>query len=220
MGPQFTGLDDRTVGFIAWKALRLGGRGVFAGYDSQDLQQDMLLKCWEASSRFDHTRSRFQTFLERVIDNLIASMIEARTATCRDYRRCRRSINEPVAFAGCGAIELGELVAEEDCQTLFGRTSLSARERIELQVDVDTVIATLPRKLAATATLLKSASVLETARKLGVPRGSLYRQIAKLRAAFAVAGLGLDLGHQCTASARPGRGAFASAVREDVREAR
>ena len=220
MGPQFADPGDPTIRFIRWKAVRLGGRGVFAGYDAQDLQQDMFLKCWEAFRRFDGSRSCLHTFLERTIDNLTASMVEARRASCRDYRRCRRSLSEPVASTSGDPAELGDLVSDDAYRMRFGRISLSAHESTELQVDVERIIATLPRKLAVIATHLKSLSVVETAHILRVPRATVYRRILKLRAAFAVAGLGLPLDHQRTAFARYGHLESASAFREDTGVAR
>jgi DNA-directed RNA polymerase specialized sigma24 family protein len=156
------GLDDRTMEFIRWKALRLGGSGVFTGYDAQDLKQDMLLECWRASSRFDHTRSCRRTFFQRVINNLIASMMEAQRAACRDSR-CLRSLNEPVAFAGNGPREFGDSIPDDNDGARVGRSSLCAYERSELLIDVARVIAILPRELAAIASLLQSVGIVETA---------------------------------------------------------
>ena len=42
---ELVGLDDRTTSFIRWKALHLGGRGVLAAYDAQDLMQEISLEC-------------------------------------------------------------------------------------------------------------------------------------------------------------------------------
>jgi len=189
MGPQFGDPDDPTIRFIRWKAVRLGGRGVFAGYDAQDLQQDMWLKCWEASRRFDGSRSCLRTFLERAIDNLIASMMEARRAACRDFGRCRLSLSDPAASTSGDPAEFGDLVSDDAYRMRFGLTSLSSYERTELEVDVERIIATLPRELAVIATQLKSLSVVETVHLLGIPRATLYRRIADIRDMFEVAGL-------------------------------
>jgi len=192
MASQLAGLDDRTIGFIRWKAHRLCGHGVFAGQDAQDLKQELFLECWRKSTQFDPAKSGSRTFLQKVINNRICNLVEAQSAERRDYRSCQCSLNDAVALDKSGPFEFGDSVSDADYATRMGRGSLSAHERTELQIDVDKVIATLPRELAAIATLLKSSSLVETARQLHISRATLYRRIADIRTVFTTAGLNVN----------------------------
>lgn len=211
MTARRAGLDERTAQFIRWNSIRLAGRGAFAGYAPQDLQQELLLECWKALPRFDHKRACRRTFFQRVIHNLIASTVEAQSAACRDYRRCRRSINEPVAFSKNCPEEFGDSISDNDYQARMGRAALSAYERAELQIDVRAVIATLPPELAAVALVLKSEGVVEAGYRLGLSRSTVYRRVANIRALFQSAGLDLYLSRRGPASVRRPHESVASA---------
>ena len=188
-GAELFGLDDRTMEFIRWKALRLGGRGVFTGYDAQDLKQEMFLECWKKSALFNPSKSCRRTFLQRVVNNWIGSFIEERTAGCRDYRLCQRSLDEPVPFTRSGTREFGETISAADYEMRVGRSHLSGHECAELQIDIARVITTLPTELAAVALLLKSVSAVDAGRRLGLSRSTLYRRLVTIREIFVAAGL-------------------------------
>lgn len=187
---ELVGLDDWTTSFIRWKAHQLGGRGVLAAYDTQDLMQEISLECWRKSSRYDTTRSTRRTFFRRISNNRIANLIEEQTAKCRDFRLCQRSLNDPTASAGNGAQEFGESISDRDYETRMGRSSLSTYERTELQIDVSRVISGLPAELSAVAVQLQSVRVVEAARRLNVSRSTLCRRIERIRDAFVAAGFG------------------------------
>src|SRR5208283_4908332 len=150
--------------------------------------------CLPRFQKFDPTKSSRGTFTRRIVNNGAATLIEARTAACRDYRACRKSLSDPLEFAAGESGELGDGVSSDDYEPRVGRSALSARERTELQIDVDKVIATLPNHLATVAIHLKFFSPTESVRQLGLTRSTLYRRIDDIRGAFEVAGLNLYVG--------------------------
>jgi RNA polymerase sigma-70 factor, ECF subfamily len=181
-------LTPALMKFVYLKAAALAGRYGFSRSDRDDIRQDLLLDCIARSPNFDPARSSPVTFFHRVILHGIATLLEAQRAGCRDYRRCRHSLNTPVQFND-ESIELGETISVDDYDYRLGRSVLPPLERTELQIDVALSISRLPAELTAVAVLLKTVSVVEAARRLGVSRSTLCRRVASIREIFIAAGL-------------------------------
>jgi RNA polymerase sigma-70 factor, ECF subfamily len=165
---------------------------VRAGYgygpdDRDDLQQDLWLDAFVRSRKFDKTRSGRRTFLYRVVNNRAATLMKARTAGCRDYRLCQRSVDEPVVPGGLEP--LANSVSADEYEARMCRRSLPRREHWELRTDIEKVIASLPADLASIVNQLGAGSVVEAARRLGLSRSTMYRRIAEIRNVFISAGL-------------------------------
>jgi DNA-directed RNA polymerase specialized sigma24 family protein len=214
---QLIGIDPGVRNMIHAKANALAGLYGFTSNDREDIAQELLLACILKLPRLDPGRSCQRTFLHLVVNSQVATLIERQMASRRDYRRCRSSLDDPVKSATGDWVELGETVSADDDEIQINRGVWWSRERAELRIDVSRVIATLPPELAAIATLLRSVSVVETARRLRVPRATLCRRLADIRRAFESAGLGLYLGRPGTALV--GRRHRSTAVVEAVAQA-
>jgi RNA polymerase sigma-70 factor (ECF subfamily) len=186
--PDQTALDPAIFKMVSIKAAGLAGRYGFSHSDRDDIRQELLLDCFVRLRRFDPAKSGRGTFVHRVATHRIATLLEAQRAECRDYRRCRDSLNDRVRFAD-EPIELGETISVDDREARIARSVLSPLERTELQIDVARVISRLPAELTAVAVLLQSVSVVEAAQRLRVSRSTLCRRVASIRGVFAAAGL-------------------------------
>jgi transcriptional regulator of acetoin/glycerol metabolism len=122
-----------------------------------------------------------------VVNNRAATLIEARTAGCRDHRLCQRSLDEPLTQSGYG--QLSETIAVDEYDSRMGRRSLSWHEHTDLRVDIQRVIDRLPMELGVIACLLATDSICQVARRLGLSRSTIYRRIEQLRTAFLCVGL-------------------------------
>jgi RNA polymerase sigma-70 factor (ECF subfamily) len=193
-------LDPGVWKMIRWRSHALVGAYGFTLADREDIQQELVLEVHRRMSRFDPSRSGRRTFIRRVADNRTANLIAEQQASCRDYRRCRHSLDEPVGQDRFD--QLRETMSADEYESRTGRASISWWEHSELRADVEEAISLLPVELAAIATLLKSVGVVDTARQLGVPRATLYRRIAAIRGVFASAGLNRYLSRSTTTSAR------------------
>jgi RNA polymerase sigma-70 factor (ECF subfamily) len=200
-------LDPGVWKLIRWRSHALVGAYGFTLADREDIQQELVLEVHRRMSRFDPSRSGRQTFIRRVANNRIANLIAEQRASCRDYRRCQHSLDEPVGQDRFD--QLGETISADEYESRTGRASISWREHSELRADVEKAISLLPVELAAIAILLRSVSVIETARLLNVPRATLYRRLADIRRAFESAGLDLYLGRPSTALVRRRHGSTA-----------
>jgi RNA polymerase sigma-70 factor (ECF subfamily) len=179
-------VDRMVVGIVRIHAARLIGRYGFTTADRDDISQEILRACIDSQRRYNPAKSSRRTFLCRVAGNQVANLRDSQSAACRDYRLCTNSLDGPVPIVASKSITLGDTMSAD---ARVGRSALSSWECEQLRIDVARVISTLPPELAAIARLLQSIAVVEVSRLLGMPRATLYRHIARIRQAFATAGL-------------------------------
>ena len=151
------------------------------------------MDCFLRLRKFDPDKSSRSTFVHRIVQHRVATLVDAQRAACRDYQRCRESLDDPSESGDSESISLGENVSNDDYEARIGRHERSSGERAEIQIDVSRVTATLPPELAAIAMLLTSMGATEAALHLQLPRATLYRRIADIRRSFEMAGLNLYL---------------------------
>jgi len=77
----------------------------------------------------------------------------------------------------------------EEFQQIAHPNGKSNKERIDLEIDLERVMESLPQELQQLCENLSKYSISETSRRLGVARSSLYRSIYKVRDAFEKAGM-------------------------------
>jgi RNA polymerase sigma-70 factor (ECF subfamily) len=172
---------------IRFKAAQLVRSGYgYSPDDRDDLQQDLWLDAFVRSRKYDPTRSSRGTFVNRLVSNHAATLLEARTAGCRDYRACTRSLDEPVGQDGVAAF--GQTLSTDEYESRIGHASMSSVQHSEMRADVESVIASLSPDLASVAELLMSMGVVDVARRLKVSRATVYRRISHIREVFEAAG--------------------------------
>ena len=191
---KYAGLDEYAVRLIRHKARQLVGRAGFVEADRHDIEQELAIDLLRRLPRFDAARSKRETFITRIIAHQVATLIEAQEAGLRDYRCCAGSLDERRDDQGEeGAASPSELPPVLD-QNEYRREVLAAARRDEdlvaLRADLARTLAELPAALRELAGELQTATVSEVARKRGIPRGTLYEAIARLRKRFDHKGLG------------------------------
>jgi RNA polymerase sigma factor (sigma-70 family) len=157
------------------KAARLVGKYGFAKDEVRDIGQDLLADLISRWPKFDPARGNEQAFIRRVMENRLATIVGARHARCRDYRRT-----------------LSDEAIEDKVQNSESADprSCTADETHNLKIDIRQLRAQLPPELAAIAVLLTTRTSREIVRLLGISRSTLYRRIRELRSA--AIGIGLD----------------------------
>jgi RNA polymerase sigma-70 factor (ECF subfamily) len=126
----------------------------------EDLEQQVMIAVWLATSCYDPSRASLRTFVERVAANRIVSLL-------RSVRHSGRSREVPLEKASALAAPDG---------------------RDELRADVRRVLAGVSEFDRRIARSLTYRSTAETSRSMGVSRAKVYRAIGRLRVAFTVAG--------------------------------
>jgi len=182
-------VGEYAVQLIKYKAKQLVGRVGFTESDREDLEQEMLLDLFRRLPKYNPKRAQRNTFIARVVEHKIATIIESQKAGMRDYRLCRCSLNDRFEDEEGGSVERMETINQEDYLRRTGKSSRPTSELRDLSLDVYEAIKKLPPELRELCERLDTDTVTEISRDTGIPRGTIYESIKKLRAIFEDAGL-------------------------------
>ncbi|MGC8793981.1 MAG: RNA polymerase sigma factor [Bryobacteraceae bacterium] len=127
--------------------------------DREDLEQEALLRVWQALARYDASRASLRTFLERVAERRFPSLLRSRR---------RQLVIEPL--------------------DRHKPASADGIPAVEFRVDLERVLATLTEPDRRLARVLTEHTPSEASRILGLGRSTLYARMARLRRAFRQAG--------------------------------
>jgi len=154
--------------------------------DWEDLAQDMRLDLWRRLSKFDPNKAGQNTFAARIVGHCIAVIIEARTAPCRDHRRCPHSLNELLKNKREKGppVEFGCLLDREVVHRRTGVPSHSPEDLHDLALDIAAVVSNLPQEQRDLCLQLMRKNLTEVAQETGIPRATLYESVEKLRRRF------------------------------------
>lgn len=190
---QYEGFDTYAIKLVRHKARRLVGRAGFVEADRHDLEQELMLDLLRRLPRFDSTLAKRETFIARVVEHQVATLIEAQKAGVRDYRRCAGSLDEITTDEDSSPTGMPRIL---DLGERHREAVASAHRDEDLQalrMDLNKVLAGLSIDLQALCIRLQTANVTEISRQTGVSRGTLYETLRKLRTCFDRAGVGAYL---------------------------
>jgi len=172
---------------IACKARRLVGRAGFTRSDVEDIQSELTLHLLERLPRFNPKKSRLNTFITRVVEDMAEKLVRHRTMEKRDFQREACSLNEDIKNGEGVLTERAETLSREEHDVrLRGRAPQNASD---MALDVERVMSRLPKELRELCELLQTMSVTDAARKLGIPRSTVRGRVRKLREVFHKAGV-------------------------------
>ncbi len=191
---KYEGLDEYAIRLIRHKARQLVGRAGYVEADRQDIEQVLVIDLLRRMPCFDPALSKRETFITRIVEHQVATLIEAQKAGVRDYRRCAGSLDERREDrdedTGSSASDLPPVLDQEEYRREVLAASRRDGELLALRADLARILAELPPDLQRLIEELHMATASEVARQRGIPRGTLYEAIAKLRNRFERAGLG------------------------------
>lgn len=150
-------------------------RGELGPADAEDVQQQLLLVLWRRFSQFDPRRAGLRTFISRVMDRALSSVLRLRRKQAR-----RREAYILLAY---GSADRGVFPGDGCC--LIPR-------RQELQLDLERVLGSLPVVLRETAHGLCSHTPRELVLSGNRSRTVVYGRIRQLRQALMKAGIDRD----------------------------
>lgn len=186
---RYQGIDDYAVRIIKYKARQLVGRVGFTESDRQDLEQEMVFDLLRRLPKFKPERAQRNTFIARVVEHKVATIIEAQKAGMRDYRLCPCSLNDRFENEEGGSVERIDTINQDDYLQRTGNLSRPISDLRGLSIDVRSAVENLPPELRDLCKRLQVESVTEISRDTGIPRGTIYESIKKLRTLFEDAGL-------------------------------
>ncbi len=199
-------LDGYAREVIRHKARQLIGKYGFTRDDYDDLQQEMMLDLLRRLGKYDPSKAGLSTFVARIVDRKISTLIRHQRQEKRDYRRPVCSLDAQVEDQDGQARGLDEILSQDAFDEEVARHDRPEAERVDLRLDLTLVLDELPDDLRQLARLLQTRTVAEIARELGVPRSTLYEKgIARLRKIFEDNGLREYLGEARHPGMGPGK---------------
>jgi RNA polymerase sigma-70 factor (ECF subfamily) len=161
---------------IRRRARLLIGLFGFTEHDVPDIQQELFLELYKRIENFDPEKSKENTFIARVVESKVIDLINQRQAECRDWRKCRDSLNQTVTLPDVGVIEKIEtLECEQNCDPL-------------LILDVTLILKRLPPDLLELCEILKYYDRNEALEDYPASRSTFFRRLQALRDIFLQAG--------------------------------
>jgi DNA-directed RNA polymerase specialized sigma24 family protein len=172
-----------TRAVIRRKCRQLIGRGGLTAGDRKDLEQELLLHLIRGLPGLDRGVAHRNVFVTVVIDRSAAQILRRRRARKRDGGPVL-SLDE---LAAAGGDAPGEPTEESRPCARGGRRT--EQERIDLASDLKGILVALPAALRALTERLKTQSLSEAARALGLPRSTPQCRVRRIRRRFEDAGL-------------------------------
>jgi RNA polymerase sigma-70 factor (ECF subfamily) len=181
-------LDRFTRGIVRRKINQLIGRAGFTRQDGDDLQQDLFLRVLQSLALFNSNQGHRNKFITAVVERHVANILRNKQAEKRDHRRIS-SLNVMVSIGEDEATELAETIGQRELDARRGRHPRTDEELAQLAQDMTEMIATLPDELRELAERMKTQSVAEIARDMGIPRTTLHESVRRMRQRFEKTGL-------------------------------
>lgn len=182
-------LDAYALACIKHKAYQLVGQAGFAADDLEDIEQDLRLHLFEQLPKYDPTRGAFSTFVDRVVGNKAADILDARFAARRDCRIQVSSLDDTVRLREGGEVPVLDLDLEDAMRVQRGISAPSPYAEAELRIVLERAMAALTPEQRDLCRRLLTATIAEISAATGVPRPTLYDRLRQIRAAFERAGL-------------------------------
>ena len=185
----FENRDSFASQLIRQKARQLVRHPGFSKSEQHDIEQELALELVLKYRCFNPDRARETTFIARVVENKAISLIRARIAEKRDFRRDAHSLNETVRDADGGSVERASTFDASASANHTGQVRRSEAELWQLQQDVAEFLQSLPADLRPLAEMLMEQSEHAVSRTLGTSRRQVANDVARLRELFEDAGL-------------------------------
>jgi len=200
---NYKGLDEYAVKSIRIRARQLVGKAGLVEADIPDLEQELAVDLWRRLPSYDPARATRKTFIARVVEHRVATILEARRAACRDVKREAFSLDDPLPVQGDQGGEDwvssagGSMVLDQDeIRQRTGAGCRSEAEERELRHDLEAVLQELSPDQRDLCFRVVDTPVAEVARELGVPRTTLNDSLRRVQAVFARADLSSYLGRK------------------------
>ena len=179
----FEGLDDYARNLIRYKTRRLIGQAGFTRSDQEDIEQDLSLHLRQQLPKHNPRKGTLKTFINTVLDNKIRTMVSARLTSQFDFRQHDCSLDEMVEADTGDKVSRAEAIDAEEYLMATGRLNRRTLDVVELRIDVQCAISTLPADLRDLCARLQEKTIVDIAREDGVSRhkiDELRRRIAFL----------------------------------------
>ena len=186
---RFHGIDPYIVKLVAFKANQLCMRPEFTDADREDLEQELVLDVLQRISEYDSTKAKQSTFAAHIINNKAATILARCRALKRNHNRIEYSLNDIIEDKEGVLWERDELFDRDIFLINIGRQSRPSQELIDMRIDVQNYINSLPPQHQDICKMLMRKTITSTAQSMGTPRTTTYGIISKIRKELKRSGL-------------------------------
>lgn len=180
--------DPLVLSLIRGQVGDLIGRAGLRPQDGDDLQQHLTLELLRRLGRAALRSPPPCPLLGVVLRRIAANYLRDRRTPKRDWRR-RQSLIPPDEYPAGPPDDPATLLEDSVHEARRGPPARSTEERRDLALDVAAFLARLPPDLRALAEALMTDSKSAAARRRGVPRTTLQRDLQRLLRRSEQAGL-------------------------------
>ena len=173
---SYDGIDDYAVRIIKHKARKLIGSKGFSKSDREDLEQEMIYDLLRRLPKYDSAKAQLNTFIARVVENRISSIIEEREAGKRDWHLCTTSLNDRFDQGENDTVERQEVYDMDECLSQTGRFPPNPFDQKQHRIDLGSAIPALPPELRSFCKRVLPESVTEIFRYTGIPHGRVWQK--------------------------------------------
>lgn len=186
---RYEGIERYAVQLIKFKAMQMVGKSGFGEDDREDLEQELAADLLKRLPKFNPVRAQLNTFINRIVNHRVSTLIEAQKAKQRNFRLRGGSLNEVVDQGTNGIVERIDEVDTDEYSMWAGKSARTVEELMEMAIDINGFLADLPPNLRELCERLKTENVTDISRDTGIPRGTIYESITKLKGMFERAGM-------------------------------
>lgn len=187
------------------KARQLIGKAGFTWADLDDIEQELALDLLVRLKNYDPNKSKLSTFMTRIVEHRMTSLIQERFSKCRDWRACQESLDEPISE------ESGDLTPRIEA---LPDSRSKTKDALAFEIDLNAALENLPADLRRLWDQMLNTKICHIARQTGTPRTTIYYQRNLLRERLRKAGIGNLLGDSDNFTSAPVSKRGAEAIKE------
>ena len=180
-------IDQYAMRSIECRVQKLIGSHGIVPDDRDDLVQQLFLEYLERAGGFDSERGCYKTFVNCLIRNQVASLIRARKKERREATLCplpslAQDLDEDTAIQSRD-------VSEDAYRIAIGQASRPAAELLDLRLDVDRALDSLPFQLREIGVRVVEEGIEDASKAIGRSPSRVYQLLWKARATFMALGV-------------------------------
>lgn len=177
---RYDGINEYAVRVVTYRANNLVGKVGYTLDDLEDIEQELMLDLIERMEKYDPTRAKLTTFIDRVVNHKIYDLVQKKLIERKDIRRQTISLDKPVSRTDSDSLPLHELISSDDFNTQWGFEDRPSVDMQDLRIDIRQMLQKLTSRDRHLLSLLMQMTLTEAARELGLPRTTLQYHLQKL----------------------------------------
>jgi RNA polymerase sigma-70 factor, ECF subfamily len=178
---RYDGTDPTIIQSAQVQARRLFHANIFPDMEIEDIEQEFVLHVLRRIPNFDAARASFPTFIDRVIRNRAAALIETAQTQKRGFGTKIILFSDLETSSETAAESLADRLGAG--QDLWDRSDLvpETEDAAMLRHDLSRLLDNLPQNLWQCCHWLLEDSVGNVSRRSGLARGTIHSRVKTLR---------------------------------------